>query len=411
MKLGQAFKMAFKSINNNKGRAFLTMLGIIIGVASVMAIVSVLMGQNKLTMQLYEAQGTNKVSVYAYLNNGTSVFDDLYDYCLYLNSLGLAEGVTPNANLWDVTVTYGAKNSSTMEQAPQIYLGSDQYSIVNNFQIEQGRDISKIDLDEYNNVCVMGAVAARNFFDLTSPVGQQIRINGIPFTVIGTYVEKMANNVNNSYIDNVIVLPYTAARALGQGGSNSISDFYVKASSGKTVNEVVTRLTGFLTGICGDPNDWNNNKGYFSAYSEQQWIDQDNQAATAMSLVLGGIAAISLIVGGIGIMNIMLVTVTERTKEIGIRRAIGAERKSIVAQFLIEAGMICGIGGIIGAILGTMLTLLGGKFILKFTEPLWPPVPIALGALVFSVALGIIFGMYPAIKASGLQPVEALRAE
>ena len=411
MKLGQAFKMAFKSISNNKGRAFLTMLGIIIGVASVMAIVSVLMGQNKLTMQMYEAQGTNKVSVYAYLNNGTSVFDDLYDYCLYLNSLGLAEGVTPNANLWDVTVTYGAKNSSTMEQAPQIYLGSDQYSIVNNFQIEQGRDISKIDLDEYNNVCVMGAVAARNFFDLTSPVGQQIRINGIPFTVIGTYVEKMANNVNNSYIDNVIVLPYTAARALGQGGSNSISDFSVKASSGKTVNEVVTRLTGFLTGICGDPNDWNNNKGYFSAYSEQQWIDQDNQAATAMSLVLGGIAAISLIVGGIGIMNIMLVTVTERTKEIGIRRAIGAERKSIVAQFLIEAGMICGIGGIIGAILGTMLTLLGGKFILKFTEPLWPPVPIALGALVFSVALGIIFGMYPAIKASGLQPVEALRAE
>ena len=411
MKLGQAFKMAFKSISNNKGRAFLTMLGIIIGVASGMAIVSVLMGQNKLTMQLYEAQGTNKVSVYAYLNNGTSVFDDLYDYCLYLNSLGLAEGVTPNASLWDVTVTYGAKNSSTMEQAPQIYLGSDQYSIVNNFQIEQGRDISKIDLDEYNNVCVMGAVAARNFFDLTSPVGQQIRINGIPFTVIGTYVEKMANNVNNSYIDNVIVLPYTAARALGQGGSNSISDFYVKASSGKTVNEVVTRLTGFLTGICGDPNDWNNNKGYFSAYSEQQWIDQDNQAATAMSLVLGGIAAISLIVGGIGIMNIMLVTVTERTKEIGIRRAIGAERKSIVAQFLIEAGMICGIGGIIGAILGTMLTLLGGKFILKFTEPLWPPVPIALGALVFSVALGIIFGMYPAIKASGLQPVEALRAE
>ena len=130
-----------------------------------------------------------------------------------------------------------------------------------------------------------------------------------------------------------------------------------------------------------------------------------------MSLVLGGIAAISLIVGGIGIMNIMLVTVTERTKEIGIRRAIGAERKSIVAQFLIEAGMICGIGGIIGAVLGTMLTLLGGKFILKFTAPLWPTATITLGALVFSVALGIIFGMYPAIKASGLQPVEALRAE
>ena len=120
MKLGQAFKMAFKSISNNKGRAFLTMLGIIIGVASVMAIVSVLMGQNKLTMELYEAQGTNKVTVYAYLNNGNSVFDDLYDYCLYLNSLGLTEGVTPNSSLWDVTVTYEAKDSSTMEQQPTI---------------------------------------------------------------------------------------------------------------------------------------------------------------------------------------------------------------------------------------------------------------------------------------------------
>ena len=408
MKLGQAFKMAFKSINNNKGRAFLTMLGIIIGVASVMAIVSVLMGQNKMTMELYEAQGTNKVTVSATLYNGTSVFDDLYDYCLYLSSLGLADGVTPNANLWDVTITYGTKNSATMEQSPQVYLGSDQYSIVNNFQVDQGRDISKIDVDEYHNVCVMGAVAARNFFDLTNPVGQQIRINGTPFTVIGTYVEKMANS-DNSYIDNVIVLPYTAARTLGQ--DLYMSDFYVKASSSSTANEVVTRLTGFLTGICGDPNDWNNNKGYFYAQNEQQYINQSNQAAAAMSMVLGGIAAISLIVGGIGIMNIMLVTVTERTKEIGIRRAIGAERKSIVAQFLIESGMICGIGGVIGVILGTMLTLIGGKFILKFTEPLWPTVTITLGALVFSVALGIIFGMYPAIKASGLQPVEALRAE
>ena len=409
MKLGQAFKMAFKSISTNKGRAFLTMLGIIIGVASVMAIVSVLMGQNKLTMELYEAQGTNKVSVYAYLNNGTSVFDDLYDYCLYLNSLGLTDGVTPNSSLWDVTVTYGTKSSANMDQQPTIYLGSDQYSVVNNFQIDHGRDISKIDVDKYSNVCVMGGAAARNFFDLTDPVGQQIRINGIPFTVIGTYVEKMPNT-DYSSIDNVIVLPYTAARTLGQSVS-SMSEFYVKASSRAAVNEVVTRLTGFLTGICGDPNDWANQKGYFSAYSEQQYIDQSNQAAAAMSMVLGGIAAISLIVGGIGIMNIMLVTVTERTKEIGIRRAIGAERKSIVAQFLIESGMICGIGGIIGVILGTMLTLIGGKFILKFAEPLWPTVTITLGALVFSVALGIIFGMYPAIKASGLQPVEALRAE
>ena len=404
MKLGQAFKMAFKSIGGNKGRSFLTMLGIIIGVASVMAIVSVLMGMNQKTMELYEAQGTNKVTISAQLYNGTDVFNDLYDYCLELRSMGLVEGITPNTSMWDATVTYGSKNSSSMESSPQLYLGSDQYAIVNNFQIEKGRDISKIDIDEYNNVCVMGAVAAKNFFDFTDPVGKEIRINGIPFAVIGTYVQK---SPDNEYLDNVIVLPYTAARTLGQQAYSS--DFYVKASSKSAISEVTTRMTGFLTGICGDPNDWTNQKGWFNVYSDQQWIDQDNQAAKMMSLVLGGIAAISLLVGGIGIMNIMLVTVTERTREIGIRRAIGAERKSIVAQFLIEAGMICGIGGIIGVIFGTMLSLAGGKLLMQMI--IWPSVPITLGALVFSVALGIIFGMYPAVKASGLQPVEALRAE
>ncbi|MEG2001280.1 MAG: FtsX-like permease family protein, partial [Evtepia sp.] len=131
--------------------------------------------------------------------------------------------------------------------------------------------------------------------------------------------------------------------------------------------------------------------------------------ASMMSLILGGIAGISLLVGGIGIMNIMLVTVTERTKEIGIRRAIGAKRKSIVAQFLIEAGVICGIGGIFGVALGSGLTYIGGKLILKMT--LLPSPVITLGAVGFSVMLGLVFGMYPAAKASGLQPVVALRAE
>ena len=406
MKLAQAFKMAFKSIGGNKGRSFLTMLGIIIGVASVMTIVSILNGMNQKTMEMYEAQGSNKVNVHAQLYNGNSAFDDLYDYCLYLRTLGLVDGVTPNSSMWDVAVTYGSKSSTSMDYAPSLYLGSDQYSVVNNFQVERGRDLSKIDIDEYNNVCVLGARAARNFFDFTDPLNQEISINGIPFTVVGVYAEKMPDN---EWIDNVIVLPYTASRTLGQD-MTYMSDFYVRASSAEAITEVVTRLTGFLTGICGDPNDWANQKGWFQVYSEQTWIDQDNQMATMLSLVLGGIAGISLLVGGIGIMNIMLVTVTERTREIGIRRAIGAERKSIVTQFLIEAGMICGIGGIFGVGLGTVLTLVGSKLLLGGTI-VWPSATITVGALAFSVALGIIFGMYPAIKASGLQPVEALRAE
>ena len=403
MKLGQAFKMAFKSIGGNKGRSFLTMLGIIIGVASVMAIVSVLMGMNKRSMEMYEKMGSNQVQIYAYRYDGVSVFEDLYDYCLYLTDQ--VEGVTPNAG-FGATVTYGNKTSESMEQSPNLYFGSDQYSVVNNFQIEKGRDLSKIDVDNYANVCVMGGRAAKNFFDATDPVGKEVRVNGVPFVVVGVYAEKDADSMWS--MDNIIVFPYTAARALQQDMSN-MNEFYVKAKSSATATEATTLITGFLTGICGDPQDWNNNKGYFNVQNANQWTESGNEYAKMMSLVLGGIAAISLLVGGIGIMNIMLVSVTERTREIGIRRAIGAERKSIVSQFLIEAGMICGIGGVFGVTLGTILTLVGGKLLLQMV--IWPSVSITIGALAFSVVLGIIFGMYPAIKASGLQPVVALRAE
>ena len=278
---------------------------------------------------------------------------------------------------------------------------------INNFQIEKGRDLSKIDVDNYSNVCVMGARAAQNFFDFTDPVGKEVRVNGLPFTVIGVYKEKDAENSGWS-MDNMILFPYTAARNLGQ--NLDMSQVYVKCRDANSVKQAKAMIEGFLTGICGDPNDWQNQKGYFYTYSDNQWQEVQNEQATMMSLVLGGIAGISLLVGGIGIMNIMLVTVTERTREIGIRRAIGAQRKSIVAQFLIEAGTICGIGGIFGVALGTILTLIGGKLLLGGMI-LWPSMGITLGAVLFSVLLGVIFGMYPAIKASGLQPVVALRAD
>ncbi len=404
MKLGQAMKMAFKSISGSKVRSFLTMLGIIIGVASVMAIVSVMMGMTKQSLSYYEKMGTNRLEVYAYLYNGNSVFDDLYDYCLHLDQYVL--GATPAGNM-GATVIYEDKNSDSMEYSPSLYFGSDQYSVVNNFQIEKGRDLSKIDVDNYSNVCVMGARAAQNFFDFTDPVGKEVRVNGLPFTVIGVYKEKDAENSGWS-MDNMILFPYTAARNLGQ--NLDMSQVYVKCRDANSVKQAKAMIEGFLTGICGDPNDWQNQKGYFYTYSDNQWQEVQNEQATMMSLVLGGIAGISLLVGGIGIMNIMLVTVTERTREIGIRRAIGAQRKSIVAQFLIEAGTICGIGGIFGVALGTILTLIGGKLLLGGMI-LWPSMGITLGAVLFSVLLGVIFGMYPAIKASGLQPVVALRAD
>ena len=169
---------------------------------------------------------------------------------------------------------------------------------------------------------------------------------------------------------------------------------------------ISTSLNGFLSGLI------NTNYGSYGVYPVDTWAKESTEANAMQQRFLGGIAAISLLVGGIGIMNIMLVTVTERTREIGIRKAIGAERKSIIAQFLIEAAMICSIGGLIGIAIGYVGTMVAGKLLLSTTTDVLLPSPIiTLGAFLFSVALGVIFGMYPAVKASGLQPVVALRAE
>ena len=405
MNLWQAFKMALRSIWCNKGRSVLTMLGIIIGIAAVMTIVSILQGQNKQVMEQLEAMGSNQIYVSAYSYSGIPVFEDLYDYCLQLDDL--VTGVSPAGYGWGV-VTYGVKNSNGMEFPPSIILGGDQYALCNNFEIAKGRDLSKLDIELHHQVCVLGSQAAKVYFDLSNPVGQEIQINGIPFTVIGVYAQKDFYSEPDWSMDNMMVLPYTAARTLGQD-MEFMSEFVVKAKNSEATQEAMARISGFLTGLLGDPEDPSSQKGYFSLYSQDSWMEDTNSAANMMSAVLGGIAGISLLVGGIGIMNIMLVTVTERTREIGVRRAIGAKRVSIVTQFLIEAALICGIGGMIGAALGTVLTLIGSQELLGFQ--VMPTGAITVGSVLFAMVLGLIFGLYPAIKASGLQPVVALRAD
>ena len=411
--------MALRSILGNKGRSVLTMLGIIIGIASVMMIVSTINGMNEQSLAQFEAMGTNRVEVSCYLYNGQDAFDALYTYC---NSLGsdLVLGITPTGYC-SPTVVYGSKSTESMRKneenmwnnwtgnesdmgdvalPPSQYYGSDQYAICNNFELASGRDISVMDIRHYNQVCVMGAKAARNFFNYADPVGQTIQVDGNSFRVIGVYKEKDPNSLWSA--DNMIVYPYSVSRLLSPG--NQMNDFVVKAASGEATNEVISRLSGYLNGLT---NNGQNGWGY--AYSNNQYQESMNEQAAMMSLVLGGIAAISLLVGGIGIMNIMLVTVTERTREIGIRRAIGARRSSIVTQFLIEAGMLCGMGGIIGIGIGTVGTRIAGKLLVDME--IWPSFSITAGAFVLSVLLGILFGIYPAAKASRLQPVEALRAD
>ena len=419
MNIRQAVKMAWKSIVGKKGRSMLTMLGVIIGIAAVMTIVSTMNGYTVKTMEQYSAMGSNKINVNIYswvyvedangnvVSAGKDYFPDLYDYCKSLSEYVV--GVTPQAYV-SATVVYGTKNSDnfqwdwetqTGQQRPEIYYGSDQYSACNNLTIMKGRDLSELDIKRYNQVCVMGSQAAETFFGAANPVGKVIQLNGQSFDVVGVYAPRLTGaDAQGSFIDNIIVLPYTARRVLG---GDVMEEFVVKARDSESVKEATARLQTFLNGLVDQST------GSAWVNSDQRWQQSMNEQMGMISLVLGGIAAISLLVGGIGIMNIMLVTVTERTREIGIRRAIGAQRGSIVTQFLIEAAMLCGIGGIIGILLGTAGSLVAGKLLFQMT--IFPAGWITFGAFSLSVALGVIFGIYPAAKAAKLQPVEALRAE
>ena len=402
MNLTQAFKIAVKSIAAKKARSVLTMLGVIIGLAAVIILVSYAQGQNQQMRAFYESLGTNIINIQASSWNSDKVSDQLYDYCMELDEYVL--GVTPVVQMYNQTVIkYGAKTldnyETPWEESPQVVMGNQQFSLCNNFTLAKGRDIAYLDVKNYNQVCVLGSKMADALFNYMNPVGQTITINNIPFEVIGVYAEKDPNNMTG--MDRYIVLPYSMNRVLN--GQTSMDTFVAKAKDSESTTRAITLLKGFLQGVI-DPNS-----GYYSVTTPNQMQEEGAEQDKMQQRFLGGIAAISLAVGGIGIMNIMLVTVTERTREIGIRKAIGAERKSIIAQFLIEACMICGIGGIFGIIVGYIGTLIVGK--LSFHTILIPNAGITVGAFFISVALGVAFGLYPAIKASGLQPVEALRAD
>ncbi len=416
MNILQAFKMAWKSIAGKKGRSALTILSIFIGIAAVMTIVSVMEGMKEEMMKQLNAMGSNRLTVYMYSwmydadgnNISHDYFPDLYDYCQSMKETVV--GVTPNGQA-NATVVYGTKNSANMETKydeqwnlisgpPTIYFGSDQYSACSNLTLAEGRDLAYLDMQNYNQVCVIGAEAAKIFFGTVDPVGKEVKINGNKFTVVGVYAprgEEGENSINQ--MDNIFVIPYTMTRLLG----GSVDQYTVKVRSSEDMTEATSRLGGFLKGLIPQGT------GGYDVYNEGQWQQYQNETMNTISMVLGGIAAISLLVGGIGIMNIMLVTVTERTREIGIRRAIGAQRASIVTQFLIEAGMLCGMGGVVGIAVGTAGSVVVSRLMYQMT--VYPPVWVGLAAFALSVALGVLFGSYPAIKASKLQPVEALRAE
>ena len=416
MKLGQAFKMAAKSIASNVGRSVLTMLGIIIGLAAVIILVSFAQGQNAAMKAYYDSMGSNIVNVTAYSwNPAIHVSEDLYDYCLELDDLIL--GITPKGEIWDqLTISYESKtlpNDGDWYTQTTVYMGNNQFGLCNEYHLAKGRELSFLDVKKYNQVCVLGSQTAQDLFSFADPLGKTIRINGYPFLVVGIYESKAKEaeaegQGSSSWIldeirrqDRMILIPSSMTRYFNQ--NQPIESYVVKVRSQDKIAETVSTIASFLKSAI--PEEF----GYGYVESPDTWQNSEEEASAMQQRFLGGIAAISLLVGGIGIMNIMLVTVTERTREIGIRKAIGAERSSIIIQFLIEAAMICGIGGLFGIGVGYVGTMIVGK--LSFDTLLLPSPGVTLGAAAISVGLGILFGMYPAVKASGLQPVKALRAD
>ncbi len=412
----QTVRMAFKSIMNNKVRSILTMLGIIIGVASVIAIVAYIQGGTKLQRLQYEAMGVNRIDVYGYGAKSR----DWQDFEEYLDT-ELADKVaawSPQSQYYDWQsdgIQYRRQKLTNDNGMTYMYFGNQDYGEVTSRNISIGRDISKEDCDSRARVCVIGETLQKYFFGAMSPLGQKLRVGGKSFEVIGVYAGKYEGKLNTE--DQLIVFPYTLQNSMMSMSGMSDKQYVIKAASKEDISELTdTLLPGFMQSRCESSG------GYFSAYSNSQWQEQSEASANMFALLGGGIAGISLLVGGIGIMNIMLVSVTERTREIGIRMAIGARKRDIIGQFLVEAAVVSCFGGIIGIVLGCFLSAILGNLLLmqqmsssymptieQFT--VLPSLGLILGAFLFSALIGIIFGLYPANKASNLQPVDALRTQ
>ena len=421
MNIGQAFKMAWRSICGKKGRSALTILSIFIGIAAVMTIVSTMEGMKAKTMEQFAAMGANRieVSVYAYTYDeagnpiSKDYFTGLYRFCSGLKESII--GITPKGSS-NATVVYGTKNSSTMEWKydqqynvvsgpPQIYYGSDQYSACNNLAIAKGRDLAWLDCEKYNQICVLGAQAARVFFGSANPVGQIMKVNGNNFEVVGVYGARVEPDTPSAYqTDNFMILPYTATRLLGD---TAPTEFLVKAKDDASMKTAITEIGGYLSGVVDQ------SMGGYQVQKEGYWQDYQNQQLTMISLVLGGIAAISLLVGGIGIMNIMMVSVTERTREIGIRKALGAKERSILALFVTEAATTSALGGLLGIALGYLFSALANRVLPLLVSDMEltvaPSMTSVLVAFGISVGIGVLFGYLPAKRAARLNPIEALR--
>ena len=397
MNLFMSFRMALSSILSSKVRSFLTMLGIIIGVAAVIILVNMVTATTLDMRNQLESMGTNLINVNirrsgwgmtrsVSVEEIEKIAEDNKDSIKYITPV-----VSSNA-----TVKYGSSNVST-----SLTGANEHYGTIRNRGIDQGRFITADDVDSRKSVAVIGAYVASELFGTQDPVGQQMKINNELFTIIGVLTAK-SSNISQGGEDDTVIIPYSRATRLIRNAN--INSFAVSAKNADTMTAATEAIETFLYQKFKSEDS-------YTVTNQAAQIETVDDALSSMTMLMAGIAGISLVVGGIGIMNIMLVTVTERTREIGIRKAIGAKTGSILVQFLIESAVVSCLGGIIGIGLGIVGSHFTSTSMGMPTVPLSEQTTVIVGSFIFSAAIGIFFGLYPARKAAKLNPIEALRFE
>ncbi len=397
MKFSQSFKLAIKSIMASKVRSFLTMLGIIIGVAAVIVIVGLGNGMEIYMRESFESMGTNTLNVNVFGRGSTRTVDPEDMYAFVDENRDYFNAVTPS-----VTVNASVKIGNETTAGTSITgVGEDNLDIASS-ELESGRYVQYVDILRRNNVCVVGNYIDDEYFNGNS-IGQTLKLNGNTYTIVGVLAEEAESDEGTA--DDAIFIPYTNAMKLSM--TSNVNSYVFQIAS---EDEVAMSKQLIETELY---NVFQTEDAYY-VLSMSEILDVMTEMVNVMVTLLAVIAAISLVVGGIGIMNIMLISVSERTREIGIRKALGARQIHVMTQFVIEAATTGALGGVLGILFGYALSSLGTQIIvvaMNTDMQVTPSASAVLGAFGVSVAIGIIFGYLPAKKASKLNPIDALRRE